>query len=458
MIKRYAFLTCMIIIGFTACKTNQKKQNELIANIDSTQLIDGHPSWIMQGNVYEVNVRQYTKEGTFKAFAKHLDRLKEMGVQTLWFMPITPIGITDRKGELGSYYAVSNYKGINPEFGTLEDWGDLVKQCHEKSFKVIIDWVPNHTSADHPWLTTHPDFYVQDSITKKALSPFDWTDARKLNYNNKELRDSMMNSMEFWIKNYNIDGFRCDVAAEVPNDFWKDCIADLKKLNKNLFMLAEADNPGLHEAGFDASYGWATFAMMKNVASGKRTADALDTIRLSIDSTYPANAIKLEFTSNHDENSWNKADYATMPGNIHAAFAVFTQTTRRGLPLIYSGQEEPVLDSISFFYKNPIQFRKFERAIFYKTLLNLRTANPALAVNANFTKITTDKDKSVYAYTRQSGNDKIFVLLNLSKNKIDVNIKDSSIVGDATNVFTGLPTSITATHHLEPWAFRVYKY
>src|SRR5207342_2546574 len=224
-------------------------------------LVDGHPDWIMQGNIYEVNVRQYTPEGTFKAFEKHLDRLKQMGVQTLWFMPINPISKVDRKGAMGSYYAVSDYTKINPEFGTLDDWKELVKHAHDMGFKVIIDWVPNHSGADNRWITGHPDFYVKDSTGKPAI-PYDWTDTRKLDYKNPALQDSMISSMKYWITVSDIDGFRCDVAGDVPDDFWKRCIAELKKTKEDIFMLAEADKPSLHVDGFEATYAWGMFSMM----------------------------------------------------------------------------------------------------------------------------------------------------------------------------------------------------
>src|SRR6187399_476281 len=193
-----------------------------------------HPEWMTQGNIYEVNVRQYTPEGTFNAFAKHLDRLKQMGVQTLWFMPINPISKVDRKGLMGSYYAVSDYTKINPEFGTLDDWKELVKHAHDMGFKVIIDWVPNHSGADNRWITEHPDFYVKDSTGKPAV-PYDWTDTRKLDYKNPALQDSMISSMKYWITVSDVDGFRCDVAGDVPDDFWKRCIAELKKTREDIF-------------------------------------------------------------------------------------------------------------------------------------------------------------------------------------------------------------------------------
>ena len=199
--SRYPSLLLLLLLAITACNNGK----DTTANTDTSQT-DGHPSWIMQGNIYEVNVRQYTPEGTFAAFAKHLDRLKEMGVQTLWFMPVNPISKTERKGSLGSYYAVSDYTAINPEYGTMEDWKALVKQAHEKGFKIMIDWVPNHTGADHYWLQKHPAFYVRDS-TGNAVSQFDWTDTRKLNFANKELCDTMISQMKFWITETGIDGF-----------------------------------------------------------------------------------------------------------------------------------------------------------------------------------------------------------------------------------------------------------
>jgi len=371
------------------------------------------PAWVVQGNVYEVNVRQYTPEGTFRAFEQHLVRLKNMGVQTLWFMPIQPISLKDRKGLLGSYYAVANYREINPEFGTMNDWKHLIHSCHEMGFKVIIDWVANHTGADHVWLTTHPDFYVTDSLGK-PVSQFDWTDTRKLNYNNKELADSMIASMKYWLKEGEVDGFRCDFAIGPPPGFWKQCIDALRQEKNDLFMLAEADTASLHQVGFDATYTWSEFNVMKQIAKQLLPVYALDSVLQYVEKSYPPQAIKLYFTSNHDENSWNGADYATMPGTIHAPFAVLTQTLPRALPLIYSGQEEPVLDSISFFYKDTIVFKNYARATFYSTLLHLRSNNKALSAYASFKKLAPEKDSALYAFMRENNQQKVFVVINAS--------------------------------------------
>lgn len=451
------FLNCLLLsscIFLFAC--NNSSQVQSTTSTDSSATIDGHPAWIEQGNIYEVNIRQYTPEGTFVAFEKNLDRLKDMGVQTLWFMPINPISVKDRKGKLGSYYAVSSYTAINPEYGTMDDWKALVKNAHEKGFKVIIDWVPNHTGADHPWLTSHPDFYVQDSVTHQPVSPFDWTDVRKLNYKNPELVDSMIASMKFWITESDIDGFRCDVATDVPKEFWSKCIPELKKM-KSIFMLAESNEAWMHEAGFDATYTWDAFAMMKKVAKGERPAFAIDSVLWKVDSTYPKNALRMYFTSNHDENSWNKADYGTMPGASHAPFAVLTQTIERSVPLIYSGQEEPFLDSVSFFYKDTIMFSKFSRAGFYKTLLNLRKNNSALAADASFKKLATNNDAAMYAFEREKGGNKVLVVLNLSKQAQNFTWKDQPSEKEWNNIFLGNKEPVDKGFGIEPWGYAVYE-
>ncbi|MFL9483319.1 alpha-amylase family glycosyl hydrolase [Chitinophagaceae bacterium LWZ2-11] len=449
----YFLLAGLISASSIGCKPGSEKQGSA-----DTAIIAGHPAWIMQGNIYEVNVRQYTPEGTFKAFEKHLQRLKDMGVQTLWFMPINPIGKKDRKGTLGSYYAVADYEAINPEFGTMDDWKALVKKAHEMGFKVIIDWVPNHTSADHPWLISNPDFYEKDSTGKPAI-PFDWVDTRKLNYKNKAVADTMIASMKFWIDNTGIDGFRCDVAQDVPDEFWTRCIAALRA-DKNIFMLAEGNKPSLHKDGFDATYTWNDFNIMKLIVKGERKAKDLDSTINNTDTTFPANALRMYFTSNHDENSWNKADYETMPGESHAPFAVLTQTIGRSVPVIYSGQEEPFLRAIRFFYKDTITLAKFERAAFYKTLLDLRKRNEALAANAKFTRIKTSDDDKVFAYTREMTGKKIFVILNLSNTPVSVKVDNANINGNATEIFTNTKNNLQTGKelNLKAWGYFVYEY
>ena len=450
MKKGFYILILILTFSLACCRSNKW------SNLDASQ-INGHPAWMMQGNIYEVNVRQYTPEGTFNAFAKHLDRLKAMGVETIWFMPINPISKLDRKGTLGSYYAVSDYTAINPEFGTFDDFKKLVQAIHDKGMKVLIDWVPNHTGADHRWITEHPEFFVKDNSGKAAVA-FDWSDTRQLDYKNPIMQDSMIAAMKFWVKGTNIDGFRCDVAWNVPASFWNKSIPQLRKM-KNLFMLAEGDSTYLPKSGFDAVYPWHMFKMMEKVAKGEKTALALDSINKENEMLYPANTIQMYFTSNHDENSWNHADFGTFPGAVHAPFAVFSQTMKNSVPLIYSGQEEPVLRALEFFEKDPITFKNFEREKFYKTLLELRKRNEALSANTSFKKVLVGDEKAVYAYVREKGNKKVFVILNFSGIEQSISIKEASLLGKAYNVFEEKEIFLNAKERkMKPWGYEIYEY
>jgi len=440
-----------ISVYLVSCKTSTPPETEVV------EVNSSAPDWILQGNVYEVNVRQYTPEGTFRAFAKNLDRLKEMGVQTVWFMPINPISTVDRKGSLGSYYAVSDYTAVNPEFGTIDDFKAVVKAIHDKDMKVLIDWVPNHTGGNHRWMSSHPDFFVKDSTGKPAVA-FDWADVRQLDYKNMEMQDSMISSMKWWVNETGIDGFRVDVAWNVPASFWQKCIPQIKAMGDK-FMLAEGDSAYLPKSGFDAVYPWHMFKMMCKVANGERPAFALDSVKAESDLMYPAETIQLYFTSNHDENSWNQSDFGKFPGAVHAPFAVFTQTMANSVPLVYSGQEEPVLRALKFFDKDPIVFGKYERAKFYTTLQNLRKNNAALSADAGFRKIAAGDSTAVYAYVREKGPQKVLVVLNLSAKEQSISVKDASLAGEPLNVFGGSKEAVLNKEWMiEPWGYAVYEY
>lgn len=431
----------------------------LLINISFAQ--NAHPSWSVASNIYEINLRQYTPSSSIKEFEKDLPRLKKMGVEILWFMPITPIGMEGRKmteSELGSYYAVKDYKAVNPEFGTMSDWKALVKHAHSMGFKVITDWVPNHSSPDNHWIKKHPNFYEKDSVGN-FVWPHDWTDTRKLNYADRELRDSMIDAMKFWLKESDIDGFRCDVAGDVPTDFWKECISQLRKI-KNVFMLAEADKPELHLAGFDETYGWSVMEPMIKVVAGKKTLASFDSLLNKKFEAFPKNAYRLYFTTNHDWNSWEGTEFERY-GDAYKAVAVFTQTMYQSVPLIYNGQEIPNKKRLKFFVKDPIEWgTKFEMAPFYTTLLKLRKSTPALAADASYKKIITANDVAIFAYTREKVGKKVVVILNLSNQPQRFTIKDQSIYGQPMNVFMGVKEKVNRTHvfSLEPWGYIVYDY
>jgi len=453
------FAAALSGLFFSSCNNTADSNTKATdsTTTDSVATVDGHPEWIMQGNIYEVNVRQYTPEGTFNAFANHLQRLKDMGVQTLWFMPINPIGKEGRKGALGSYYAISDYRSTNPEFGTMEDWKNLVNKAHSMGMKVIIDWVPNHTAPDHPWVKQHPDFFIRDSVTGIPVHQpgTDWTDTRKLDFKNRQLWDSTISSMKYWVTETGIDGFRCDHAQGQGKDFWAKANAELKKSKPGILMLAEAEDNWVYDAGFDMSYAWKFFHKAVDVAAGRRPAYALDSVLHEVDTTFKSPGLFLYFTSNHDENSWNKADYGIMPGASHAPFAVLTQTMKQSVPLIYSGQEEPILDSVSFFYKDTISFAKLGRVKFYKALLNLRKNNPALAADASFKKLATSNDAAIYAFEREKDGNKVLVVVNLSKSPQKFTWKDQPSEKEWNNLFLMNTEPILTS--IEQWGYVVYE-
>jgi glycosidase len=332
---------------------------------------------IPQSNIYEVNIRQYTQEGTLKAFEeKHLERLKQQNVDILWLMPVFPISEEGRKGTLGSYYAVKNYTEINPEFGSLEDLKSLVNHAHNLKMKVILDWVANHTGKDNVWTKEHKDFYNLDSLGNPAVPEgTDWDDVADLNYDNPQMRRAMIDAMKFWVQNADVDGFRCDVAGMVPTVFWVDCRKELETLKKPLFMLAEDDNPEIHKA-FDASYNWKCHHILNGIAQGKNTAQDLVALYDTLQQKFPKNAILMNFTSNHDENSWSKSEYDRM-GDYVKTMAVLTYCLP-GMPLCYSGQEAANKKALQFFEKDVIDFSQLPLKDFYATLNSIKHDNSAL--------------------------------------------------------------------------------
>ncbi|MFL6658249.1 MAG: alpha-amylase family glycosyl hydrolase [Massilia sp.] len=379
-----------------------------------------HIAWSRNANIYEVNLRQYTKEGTIKAFATHLPRLKKLGVDILWIMPVQPIGVKERKGTLGSYYAVKDYTAVNPEFGTLSDFKSMVKQAHALGMHVILDWVPNHTAWDNAWATEHKDWYKKND--KGEIYPVTftgdngteyWTDVIGLDYTNHDLWKGMTDAMAFWVRETNIDGFRCDVAGQVPVPFWNHAVAELNKI-KPLFMLAEADQVDLHQQAFDMTYAWDLAEVFKAIGKGKASAPELAAFLSNPPKQYPREAYRMLFTNNHDFNSWNGTD-RELYGPAYKALAMLT-TTLPGMPLIYGGQEAGLDKRLEFFEKDPIAWKDYPLSSFYAGLLKLKKQNPALAngqYGAPLELLATANDK-VFAFQRHVPGNTVKVTVNLS--------------------------------------------
>lgn len=396
-----------------------------------------HPEWSKSANMYEVNIRQYTEEGTFKAFEEHLPRLKEMGVDILWLMPIHPIGEEKRKGKLGSYYSIKDYKAVNPNFGTMKDFKDLVKATHAHDMKLFMDWVPNHTAWDHPWVEEHPEYYMKDStgaITYEA----DWTDIAQLNYENKELWDKMINRMRYWIEETDIDGYRVDHAGhDIPLEFWKQAIPEVNEAKGDFFWLAEWNTPDMHP-WFDATYTWEYFHMTTEIADGNIPLSEITSYMAEQDTLFPDHAYRLYFTSNHDENSWNGTDEQLFGDNFEN-FAVMAATID-GMPLIYSGQETGLDKQLEFFEKDPIEWDGYEYEDFYRTLFELKDRNEALwngQYGGDFVEMPTKSAGQTYAYKRVKGDHEVFVILNFANNEQDISFPNLDDSANYTDVFGG---------------------
>jgi len=441
---------------FISCQM-QPSADETIEQLVSTV---SHPEWSKNAVMYEVNVRQFTPEGTFNAFAEHLPRLKEMGVDILWFMPVTPIGQVERKGTLGSYYSVQDYTGINPEFGTKEDFQNLVNQIHEMGMYVIIDWVANHTAWDHPWTQTNPDFYYTDADGNfTPPHDTDWSDVIQLEYENHDLWDAMISEMRYWVEEVNIDGFRCDVAYLVPTEFWNRARRELEGV-KPIFMLAEADHPELMEHAFNAGYSWTSHHAMNRIAQGEDNVSALDKYFFEENQgNYPLGTFKINFISNHDENSWAGTVFDRL-GDAMEAFAVFSNTVE-GMFLLYNGQEAGLDKMLEFFEKDEIDWSDLKYQDFYTKLFELKANNRALwngLAGGKMKRVNTNDDESIFAFTREKDGDKVLVVLNLSAEPNTVKFSGENFVGAYTELFSAQEKIIEAefTLEMEPWAYKVY--
>jgi len=374
-------------------------------------------------------------------------------------MPITPISQKNKKGTLGSYYAASDYTSINPEFGTLDDFRILVRQAHSRGFKVIIDWVANHTGWDHKWTTEHPDYYEIEESTGNFKIASGMDDIIELDFHNPELVTAMIDAMKFWINECDIDGFRCDLAFWVELDFWQKARQELDAM-KPLFWLGELD-PIEHPeymGTFDAAYTWTWMHKTEEFYKKQLELSTLETVLNEYETLGDA-SMRAWFTSNHDENSWNGSEYEKY-GDMAKALAVFS-CTWNGLPLIYSGQELPNLKRLKFFEKDEIMWTgKYELQDFYKTLLGLHSTNPALRAGdeaSTTVRLKTSDEEHVLAYLRKNGDNEVLVVLNFSKSDSGFNI--DNVNGKFKEVFSGLERDFgdSKNFQMKGWEYYVFE-
>ncbi len=438
-------ISALIITSLVSCK----KEVETKAETAKSDIEAVSPTLADNAIIYEANIRQYSPEGTFNAFTQDIPKLKKLGVKVLWLMPIHEIGYKNRKAKgdvsieqitdtiekqkyLGSHYSVKDYRSVNPNYGTKEDFQKLVKTAHKNGIYVILDWVANHTAWDHPWVTMHNDFYTHDK-DGKMIAPFDWTDVAELDYKNPNLRKAMIEDMKYWVKEFNIDGFRCDVAAEVPTDFWENATAELNKI-KPVFMLAEAEKPELMKKAFDMQYAWEGHHILNGIAQGKKTVKDFDAYIEKTRKNLQPDDIYMNFTSNHDENSWNGTEYERM-GDAVETFAALTYVMP-GMPLIYNGQEYDLNKRLRFFEKDTIPHSVGKMMSVYEKLGKLKVENPALKggkTPATYARLKTSADDKILAFERESNGKKVVFVANLSKDNQNAKVQVEGTFKDYMN-------------------------
>ena len=448
--------TLLVVISllFTGCYLFKKKAPEATP----------YPEWVKNSIIYETNTRQYSTTGTFKALEEDLPRIKDLGINVLWLMPIYPIGEVNRKipagakTSLGSYYSIKDYEAINPEFGNAEDFKSLVNKAHSMGFKIMLDWVANHTARDNHWITEHPDWYKKDDKGNIA-TPFDWTDCAQLDYTKKDMRKAMVSSMKFWVTNFDIDGFRCDMAGLVPTDFWEDTRIELMKI-KPLYLLAENENkPEMCRIAFDSNYGWEMHHLMADVTQGKKKVSEILKLQTKIDSSLPVRAFKMNFITNHDENSWNGTAKEKF-GNGENCCAVLTFTLP-GMPLVYNGQEAGLSKRLQFFVKDNIDWSNTSLVPFYKKLISLKHRNNAIwnpPYGGKLIQLTNTAPEKIISFVRASENARVLVLINMSPDTVTANVTSTLADGKYVNMFNHNKITFNSdnrTCYFEPWEYIV---
>lgn len=422
-----------------------------------------HPEWSYGAVLYEMNVRQLTPEGTLRAAAARLEFLRDLGVDAVWLMPIYPIGEKNRKGTLGSYYSIRDYCAVNPELGTMDDFDDFVAEAHRLGMKVLMDWVANHTSRDARWIAGKPASWYERDASGEPAVPWDWTDTAKLDYANRDVWEAQAAAMEFWIARHAVDGFRCDMAMLVPIGFWQYAAARLRRVKPDLFLLAEAEQRNLFDDGvFDACYGWEMHHLLNDVAQQRVRVTALRDWLRADRGRYPRSAMRLAFTSNHDENSWNGSEFARM-GAARGIMAAFTFVVPGGLPLIYTGQEVGYDHSFAFFDRDPIpaeSYRANAYTEFYRRLTELHHANPALAAGGrggDMVEISNNAEDCLMTFVREVPGNQVVAVMNLSPYAIETDYYTGIYAGMYTDALTGRPSELRG-HVVEPmgpWSYRI---
>lgn len=455
----YKTILFFIAITATSCLKQKEDKSTDDERYQPKEFVElKHLDWSKNATIYEANIRQFTPEGTFKAFESHLPRIKAMGIDIIWLMPIHPIGVEKRKGTLGSEYSVKDYYGINPEFGTKADFKHLVDKIHSMGMYVIVDWVANHSSWDNQLAKDHPDWYTKTEEGNFQPTPwYDWDDVIDFDYEKPGIRKYMTEALVYWVKDFNIDGYRCDTAGFLPTDFWDNARAELDAV-KPVFMLAEWESRDLHKNAFDMTYSWTFFEKMVAVTRDKKSMAGLVEYMAHDVSTFPRDGYRMLFTDNHDMNSWNHNMFYNFGNGLEASMVLCG--TVNGMPLVYGGQEAGLNRSLKFFDKDLIDWSKMPYEGLFKKLFELKHKNHALWNGKNggvMVRIYSDKMDQVISFSRTKDNDKVIPIVNYSDKPVTVKLNSAHQKGDYTELFSGQKISLKGddVFEMKPWEYLV---
>jgi len=418
-----------------------------------------HPEWCKNAVIYQINTRQFTPEGTFRAAEEHLPRLKDLGVDILWLMPIHAIGQEKRKGSLGSPYSVKDYYSVNPEFGSVEDIKHFVNAAHGYGMYVILDWIANHTAWDNNLVYDHPEWYARDWKGDFHPTPWwNWPDIIDLDYQHPALRQYMTEALKYWVTEVDVDGYRCDVAGFVPTDFWNNVRKELDAI-KPVFMLAEWESRDLHAEAFDMTYAWSWHDAVHQITMGEADLNRLFVYYSWNEKAFPLDSIRMNFVSNHDKNAWEGTEFEIFGEGLEAAIVL--SVVSEGMPMIYNGQEAGNTKRLLFFEKDPIQWQEHPLGDFYKKLFALKKANTALwngKWGARMIRIPNNVPDKVFSFVRQNSRDKVFAVLNFSKQPQNVTFGESLYHGQYIDYFSGENVDLKSDTQLalEPWGYRIF--
>lgn len=421
-----------------------------------------HPEWSYSAVLYELNIRQFTAEGTFNAAIERLPFLRSIGVDAIWLMPIYPIGVEGRKGSLGSYYSIRDYKGVNSEFGTEDDLRAFISAAHAMGIKVLLDWVANHTARDARWITERAaDWYERDE-QGVAKVPWDWTDTAKLNYANHDVWRGQIDAMRYWVEEFGVDGFRCDMAMLVPIEFWQEVSEELHRIKDDIFMLAEAEEDNLFDKAFNMSYQWNVHHIMVDIAKGARRVWDLRNAIHTERARYPREAMRMSFTSNHDENSWSGSEQS----RFGAALEVMTALTflmPATMPLIYTGQEVGYDHSFEFFERDHLpaeHYRENRTTELYRRLCNLKHKERALDAGergGDMIEIENNAKDCMMTFVREVEGSRVVAILNLSPYTIHADFRTGIYAGRYYDAISG--EYVVLDDHVErdivPWHYQI---